>query len=255
MHACSYPLSQPGQTDSKEVAKRDLRAELLVAEHEAKNKKRKALGQPPLPFPGLNGGAVPKSIEGAPANSSTDSAEDEVMDEETRKRRKVLQEALELDRDDSDDEDEDEDEGKKDRDGDEGMKDGTKGKDASSDEDDDDDSDDDEDETAVLLRELEKIKRERAEEKAKQEASANADAQANRDADIATGNPLLNLAAALGADAPKGISTTERGTFSVKRRWDDGSHLPVQLMWASMLMSMSRCHLQEPGNEPKGPIG
>lgn len=37
------------------------------------------------------------------------------------------------------------------------------------------------------------------------------------------GNPLLNLAAALGADTPNGINTTVPGTFAVKRRWDDGA--------------------------------
>jgi protein CWC15 len=78
-----------------------------------------------------------------------------------------------------------------------------------------------EDDTAELLRELEKIKRERAEEKARQEAEQNAQHSADRDAQIATANPLLNLAAALGQN-PTGLNTTAAGTFSVKRRWDDG---------------------------------
>jgi protein CWC15 len=65
-----------------EVQKRDLRAELLAAEQEAQNKKRKAEGKPPLPV----------------ENGSTD--------EEANKRRKLLQDALELDKDDDDDEDE-----------------------------------------------------------------------------------------------------------------------------------------------------
>ena len=38
---------QPGQTSTAEVAKRDLRAELLAAEAEAREKKRKAEG--PIP--------------------------------------------------------------------------------------------------------------------------------------------------------------------------------------------------------------
>jgi protein CWC15 len=81
------------------------------------------------------------------------------------------------------------------------------------------DEDSDEDDTDELLRELEKIKRERAEEKAKQEASQNAE----REAEIATKNPLLNLAAALGQETPRsGVKTTGPGTFSVTRRWDDG---------------------------------
>ncbi|KAJ6631362.1 Cwf15/Cwc15 cell cycle control protein-domain-containing protein [Mycena sp. CBHHK59/15] len=77
----------------------------------------------------------------------------------------------------------------------------------------DSDSDDEDDDTAELLRELEKIKRERAEEKARQERE--------QSAEIATGNPLLNLAAALGQQVPSGVNTTVPGTFAVKKRWDD----------------------------------
>jgi protein CWC15 len=90
-----------------------------------------------------------------------------------------------------------------------------------SEDDDEDDDEEEEDDTAELLRELEKIKRERAAEKERQEHEANASAQAGRDAEIATANPLLNLAAALG-QAP-GVNTTQPGTFAVKRRWDDGA--------------------------------
>ena len=86
----------------------------------------------------------------------------------------------------------------------------------------DDDDDDEEDDTAELLRELEKIKRERAEEKERQEREQSASDQATRDAEIATANPLLNLAAALG-QTPNGINTTAPGSFAVKRRWDDGT--------------------------------
>ena len=75
--------SQVGQTSQGEVKKRDLRAELLAAEQEARNKKRKAEGKP---------------IE--------DAAPEQQVDEEANKRRKLLQEALELDKDDDDDEDE-----------------------------------------------------------------------------------------------------------------------------------------------------
>lgn len=49
--------------------------------------------------------------------------------------------------------------------------------------------------------------------------------EAEREERIATANPLLNLAAALG-NAP-GINTTAPGTFAVKRRWDDGALLLV----------------------------
>ncbi|KAH9173251.1 hypothetical protein EDB89DRAFT_1960760, partial [Lactarius sanguifluus] len=53
-------------------------------------------------------------------------------------------------------------------------------------------------------------------EEAKNEAEAT---EVEREAWIATANPLLNLAAALG-NAP-GINTTAPDTFAVKRRWDD----------------------------------
>lgn len=89
------------------------------------------------------------------------------------------------------------------------------------DENEDEDEDDEEDETAELFRELEKIKRERAAEKDRVEQAEAAVTEAEREAQIATANPLLNLAAALG-NAP-GINTTAPGTFSVKRRWDDGA--------------------------------
>lgn len=84
------------------------------------------------------------------------------------------------------------------------------------------DSDEEEDDTAELLRELEKIKRERAEEKARIERDQSASEAASREAEIATGNPLLNLAAALGQQNPTGVNTTVPGTFQVKKRWDDG---------------------------------
>ncbi|BEI79625.1 hypothetical protein CcaverHIS002_0101540 [Cutaneotrichosporon cavernicola] len=161
---------QPGQTTSSDVARRDLRAELAAAERVADDKKRKAAGLPPL-------------------------------DEAAAKRRKVLQEAAELDRDDSSDEDDED--GEKDED-DEG--------------DSDDDSDSDDDDTAELMAELARIKAERAEEKARLEAEANEGAARDRDEEIATGNPLLNLQAALGQTPA--VSSSSAG-FAVKRRWDD----------------------------------
>jgi len=117
---------------------------------------------------------------------------------------------LELDKD---DDDEDEAEGSKAAE--------QKDKDASDSDSDSDSDDDDDDETAELLRELEKIKRERAEEKARQEREQSASDAASREAEIATGNPLLNLAAALGQQVPTGVNTTVPGTFAVKKRWDD----------------------------------
>jgi protein CWC15 len=75
-----------------------------------------------------------------------------------------------------------------------------------------------------LFRELEKIKRERAAEKARVDEVEAAATEAEREARIASANPLLNLAAALGT-AP-GVNTTAPGTFAVKRRWDDGASSP-----------------------------
>ena len=160
------------------MKKRDLRAELLLAEEEARNKKRKAEGKLPL------------------------AVENSAADDEANKRRKLLQDALDLDKDDDDEEAD--------------AKNGEEKDDES-----EEDSDEEEDDTAELMRELEKIKRERAEEKERQEKEQSATDAAARDVEVATANPLLNLAAALG-QSPNGISTTAPGTFAVKRRWDDG---------------------------------
>lgn len=61
---------------------------------EAQNKKRKAEGKPPLAVEGSS------SIENGEVKA--------IEDEESNKRRKLLQEALALDKDDSESEDEDE---------------------------------------------------------------------------------------------------------------------------------------------------
>ncbi|KAF9478115.1 Cwf15/Cwc15 cell cycle control protein [Pholiota conissans] len=179
---------QIGQTSKDEVKKRDLRTELLAAEQEARNKKRKAEGKPPL-------------VEDVPAPA----------DEESNKRRKLLQEAIALDKE--DDSDEEENEGPKDK----GK---AKAEDEEEEEDESEEDSDEEDDTAELVRELEKIKRERAAEKARLESEQSATEAASREAEIATANPLLNLAAALGQASP-GLSTTAPGTFQVKKRWDD----------------------------------
>ncbi|KAH8110423.1 Cwf15/Cwc15 cell cycle control protein [Phellopilus nigrolimitatus] len=186
---------QPGQTATSDVAKRDLRAELLSAEHAAREKKRKAEGRP--------------ALEESPAPSTSTAA---VEDDETNKRRKLLQEALELDKD--DDEDSEAEKGEAN-----GTVVGEEKGEKPTEDDDDDDSDEEEDDTAELLRELAKIKRERAEEKERLEHEQNATEQKAREEEIATANPLLNLAAALGQQT--GVNTTAPGTFAVKRRWDD----------------------------------
>ena len=101
--------------------------------------------------------------------------------------------------------------------------------------DEDEDDDDEEDDTAELLRELERIKRERAEEKERQEREQSASKEAEREAEIATANPLLNLAAALG-QTPNGVNTTKPGTFAVKRRWDDGEFMVRATQKQGLLM-------------------
>ena len=88
VYAVRTQYSQPGQTSADEVKKRDLRAELLAAEQEARDKKRKAEGKPPL--------AVENGSAGLAAGAS---------DEESNKRRKLLQDALEMDKDDDEDSD------------------------------------------------------------------------------------------------------------------------------------------------------
>lgn len=103
-----------------------------------------------------------------------------------------------------------------------------------------DDEDDEEDDAAELMRELEKIKRERAEEKARQEREQSEKSAAVRESEIATANPLLNLAAALGQN-PNGVNTTVPGTFAVKRRWDDGE--------LSFHARLGRGRADEPGRQ------
>lgn len=75
------------------------------------------------------------------------------------------------------------------------------------------------------MAELNKIKRERQEEKERQEREAAEANAVDREAEIAMGNPLLNLQAALGK-TPGGsgssvAGTSVTGSFAVKRRWDD----------------------------------
>ncbi|KIJ52563.1 hypothetical protein M422DRAFT_58698 [Sphaerobolus stellatus SS14] len=181
---------QPGQTSTTDLAKRDLRAELIAAEQEVREKKRKAEGLPST--------SVVAIENGSPG------------EDEANKRRKLLQEAVALDKDDDDEE-------KEENDGD-GDDSGKKKVDNDDDDEDGDSEEEEEDDTAELLRELEKIKRERAEEKMRQEQELSASEAAQREVEVATANPLLNLQAALG-QTPGGTSTT--GSFTVKRRWDD----------------------------------
>lgn len=77
----------------------------MAAEAEARNKKRKAEGKPPLEEDVRKAAAIEAPKEGTPVAG----------EDEANKRRKLLQEALEMDKDD----DEDDDEEKNDEDGDE----------------------------------------------------------------------------------------------------------------------------------------
>ncbi|KAH8994578.1 Pre-mRNA-splicing factor Cwf15/Cwc15 [Lactarius akahatsu] len=138
-------------------------------------------------------------------------------DEEANKRRKVLQEALEMGKDAGSDEGDGNGDGANDSKG--------NAKEEEDGGDDDDEDDEEEDDTAELLRELEEIKRERAAEQARVEQAEAEATEAEREARIATANRLLNLAAALG-NAP-GINTTAPGTFAVKRRWDDDKNQAI----------------------------
>ncbi|GAA6059609.1 hypothetical protein JCM10212_005108 [Sporobolomyces blumeae] len=205
---------QVGQGNESEVARRDLKLELLQAERDAATRKAK----------GERGLVVDPKLLLLESQQATES-------EESNKRRKLLQEVADLDREDDDESDDNDDE--EDGSGEEhgARQDKGKGKavekaasdDDDEEDDDDDDSDDDEDETAELLRELEKIKKERAEEKERLERERAESEQTSREEEIATGNPLLNLQAALGASpSPSTLSTTSGSTnFGVKRRWDD----------------------------------
>ncbi|WVO18576.1 hypothetical protein L204_106295 [Cryptococcus depauperatus] len=196
---------QSGQTSTVDVARRDLKADLLAAERAALDKKRKAQGLPPLaPVPGEQGQL---RIE--------DGRNEE--EEAAAKRRKILEEAAEMDKD---DESSDEEEGNDGKQKANGVEDGD------DDDDDDSDDDDDEDDTAALMAELAKIKQERAEEKARLEAEKASNAAISREAEIAVGNPLLNLQAALGTSpstvpGTPGSTTSAASSFKVARRWDD----------------------------------
>lgn len=211
-----------------------MRAELLAAEAEAREKKRKAEGLP-LEAPSS------KAIEGSSKGKGKE-VENEGSDEESNKRRKLLQEAIALDKDDDD-----------------------------SDEDKDDDEDDRYDlagpprvlrvttncfftatkmtRRMTLLSSCVSWKRSREKELKKrpdrydlicpahrrelpfkwifceiQEQEQNAKSQRDREEEIALGNPLLNLAAALGQSTPGGASVASTtGGFTVKKRWDDGT--------------------------------
>lgn len=142
-------------------------------------------------------------------------ADDADEDEGDAKRRKLLEDAKQLDADDDEAppskgkqpahsaaDDDDADDANDDDDDDE------------EDEDESEDDDDDEDDTEALMRELEKIKQERREEQERREQLDSAQEQMTREEEIARGNPLLNLENALHGEsrAPK---------MPEQQRWDE----------------------------------
>lgn len=157
---------QAGQGTTAENEVRDLRAELLKAEaaHFAK-KSGKTLSEEDEVAAGAISSAAPKrTIESGQGGGEEGSVDTE--DDREAKRRKILEEAREIDA--------------------ESESESSESSESS------DDEDDEEDETAELMRELEKIKKERAEAKAKEDAERAAKEQEQREYDIARGNPLLN---------------------------------------------------------------
>jgi protein CWC15 len=188
---------QAGQGGAADAAPRDLRAELLRAEAVVKARKAGVsviTDENVLEDGTGNGGVKPKLAIGANDDghagneTQSDNATRVEEDDETKRRRLILEEARDIDADSV----------------------GT-----GSDEDDVDESDDDdeEDEEAELMRELAKIKAERAAQKQKEEDEAAAIAEEQRVVDIARGNPLL--------DPMRGREETPGASFGVKRRWDD----------------------------------
>lgn len=218
---------QPGQNSKGDLSRRDLKAELELAERESAAKRRRAAGLLP----------AHEETQHDANQSSTKLLTNEDDAESKAKRRKILEEALLADKDDSEseeDSDNDQERVKRSGKGKTSKGEGENHKahedaagesdEPEDDDDDDDDSDDDESETAELLRELEKIKRERAEEQKRQERESAANAALDKETEAAIGNPLLNLKAALnnnGNLSPTNSISTSTTSFSVKRRWDD----------------------------------
>ncbi|KAF8936313.1 hypothetical protein BGZ47_009560 [Haplosporangium gracile] len=178
---------QTGQTTQDELNRVDLKAQLKKAEqdHYEKVNKVAKLGA------GLSNSFKDDNDDDQEQESAA--AAETSTETPLERKRRLLQEAERLDKDDSDDSDASKDSNDSDR---------------------DDSDSDDEDDTAELLRELEKIKRERAEEKERQERIQREEEEKAREAQVAAGNPLLDMPEASAASSgPK--------DFLVKRRWDE----------------------------------
>jgi protein CWC15 len=86
---------QPGQTSTNDVAQSNLRRQLLIAERAAVDKKRRERGLGALPELVFPRDGIALRLE---------NGDDEGEGEESRKRRKVLEDVVGLDRDDDDNE-------------------------------------------------------------------------------------------------------------------------------------------------------
>lgn len=170
---------QPGQGTKAEVERRDLKAELLLAERESAD--RKAKGQAGYVADRALLMLENQQQQEEAARSEAGTVQQKQQQQQEADRRKILAQVGNLDADDDDDDEEGRENGGDSED--EASRDQGKGKgkavdqegngsrlngDDDDEDDSDSDSDDDEDETAELLRELEKIKKERAEEKERQ---------------------------------------------------------------------------------------
>ena len=200
---------QAGQNDAADVARRDLKAELLS--REAKH----YVDKPGLFGAQGQGGPPQQRIAGVRTTTEDAIAVPGVVHEDLAATAELR--ALDADAD-EDFADSDEDTaGRGGASGSAGAAGGIAGAAAGglgSEDDDSDDSDDSDDDEAELLAELERIKRERAEEAARREASSGGGHDAaTADASLVGGNPLLDL--------PGGAGDAGAGGFRIARRWDD----------------------------------
>ena len=141
---------QAGQGGAAGLASRDFRAELQVAEASGAAKR--------------SSGAITEGETGQSKKAKLDDGPQLNEEEEAERRRKILEEAKDIDADSA----------------------------SGSSSDQSSEEEEEEDEEAELMRELAKIKAERAEAKRKEEEEQAAKEQEQREVDIAKGNPLLN---------------------------------------------------------------
>lgn len=99
---------------------------------------------------------------------------------------------------------------------------------------------------------MEKIKRERAAEEERKAREISEGKARDREDEIAMGNPLLNLEAALG----QGKATSGKpGTFAVKKRWDDGKHVCIMQPLSASNRNHADVIFKNQGAQSDGPTG